>query len=64
MKMKTMNLEPNWESVYCYMIQIKKTDKKQFNKMLANEETGTELHKLLEMAKMNGWDEKYLEEME
>ena len=56
--MKTINVEPNWKGLYRWMMQVKKTDRKVYDGWLSHEEGGAEFHKILEMAKMNGWDKE------
>lgn len=49
-----INLEPNWENVYRWFMQVKKDDEVTFLRMV--EKLGEDWHKLKAMAKKEGWD--------
>ena len=50
----TIDITPNWEGVYRWLMHIKRTDEKQYNNLLKTGEG--EWEKLLKMADVNGWN--------
>ena len=49
-----IDMTPNWEGVYRWLMSIKRTDLSQYNNLLNTGEG--EWEKLLNMADVNGWN--------
>ena len=58
---RTINVEPNWEGLYRFMMNMKKTDKSAFSRV--TNKMGTEWKKLEKMAEKNKWTESVNEKV-
>ena len=50
----TIDMTPDWEGVYRWLMSVKRTDLSQYNNLLKTGEG--EWEKLLKMADVNGWN--------